>query len=89
MCNSAAPLDDPGRAVGGCGDHPASKSILLVDGNGIEVDPIHHTQRVLQIGLWLGRELFVEVGGAATHLHATGQNTLTLATTLHTILRIK
>jgi hypothetical protein len=40
--------DDSGRAVRRGGDDPAARGVLLVDGERVEVHPVHHLQRVLR-----------------------------------------
>ena len=41
--------DDPGGAVGRRGDHPPAGGVLLVDGQGVEVDPVQRAQRVAAV----------------------------------------
>ena len=65
---------DAGRTVGRRGDDAAAGSVLFVDGEGVEVDPIEHLQRVSQRGFGIGTQLPVQVGCAAPHLEAARQH---------------
>ena len=77
--------DDAGGAVGGGGHHPATGGILLVDGQGKQVDPLHHHQGIL-VEVGLATELAIEGRGAALHLEPPRQHPLAPATALDTAL---
>ena len=78
--------DDAGGAVGGRRDHPAPHRVLLVDGNGVDVDPIHDIQRVLEVGLRVLHQLAVDLGCAAAHLHPARQDAVGQAAPAHALL---
>src|SRR4029079_4013242 len=57
--------DDAGGAVGGGGDDAPARRVLLVDGQGEEVHPVHDRERIAGGGLLALDEPVVHVGGAA------------------------
>ena len=76
--------NDAGCSVGGCRDHPAAGGVLLVDGERIEIDPVHHEQGVLRLSAFYALQRVKESGGAAFDLEATGQRSLRVAATVDT-----
>jgi len=78
--------DDAGGAIGRSGHHPTAGGVFLVDGQGIEVDPVEHVEVVAQVGLGARAELAVEPGGAALHLEPAGQPAFGAAAGAHAVL---
>ena len=66
--------DDAGRAVGRRRDHAAAGGVFLVDGHGVQVDPVHHRQRIRQRALGALGQVAVQLGGAATHPQRPGSS---------------
>lgn len=65
--------DDPGRAIGGRGDHAAAGRVLLVHRQRVEVDPVQHRQRVAHGRFRLAGQLAVQRRRAARDVQATRQ----------------
>ncbi len=65
--------DDAGGAVGGGGDDAASGGVLLVDGHGVDGDPVDGRERVLGAAVV---ETLGEAVGAAADVEASGKNAL-------------
>ena len=57
---------DAGRPVGRGGDHAAAGGVLLVDRERVEIDPVHHVERVVRSPG--GGQLTVELGRAPPDL---------------------
>ena len=70
-------------AIRGCGHHAPAGGVFFVDGQGIEVDPIQHLQRVAQRLFGMGRERIAQGLGAAAHLEAAGQGAVRAAAAHH------
>ena len=69
--------DDAGRAVGRRGDDAAAGGVLLVDRQRVEVDPVHHRQRIAQRGLGVAPSApRCRSARAALDLEAAGQDAL-------------
>src|ERR687890_1389717 len=64
--------DDAGGAVGRRGDHPPAGRVLLVDGQGVERDPLHRAERVGLVRVLL--ELGAQRRGAPADLEPPGQD---------------
>jgi hypothetical protein len=70
--------NDPRRAVGGRGDHAPAGGVFFVDRQGEQVDPLHRAQgRADHVGLQF-LQAAVQLGRAAAHVQATGQDAFVL-----------
>jgi hypothetical protein len=70
--------NDPGRTVGGRGDHAPAVGVFFVDGQGVEVDPVEHRQRIAQADLG-SAQLAMQRRGAALDLQAARQDAFVAA----------
>jgi len=68
--------NDAGRAVSGGGDDAAAGGILLVDGEGVEVDPVEDGEGIGEGGFVEVAEILVEFVGAAADVEAAGEGAL-------------
>src|SRR6266545_4460595 len=76
--------DDAGRAVGGCGDHPAARGVLLVDREREQRHPVHHPQRIRGVGVC--HHPLVEAGRAPLHLQTPREYAVGVTAVLHALL---
>ncbi|MNS71106.1 hypothetical protein D3C72_1044630 [compost metagenome] len=65
--------DDARRAVGRRRHDAAARGVLFIDRHGVQVDPVHHGQRVGQRALGALRQVAVQLGRAPAHPQRAGQ----------------
>ncbi|MNF80051.1 hypothetical protein D3C84_622840 [compost metagenome] len=78
--------DDPRCTVSGRGHHAPAVGVFFVDGQGVQVHPVQHGQRVAQRGLRVLAQLPVQRRRAPLDLQATGQNTFVATTGVDAVL---
>ncbi|MNH20273.1 hypothetical protein D3C79_800350 [compost metagenome] len=79
--------NDPRRAVGRRRDHAPARCILLIDGQGIEIDPLHGTQGGADhIGLVQLLQAAVQLGRPAFHIQSARKNAFMFQTVFNTVL---
>ncbi|MNM91835.1 hypothetical protein D3C81_1041450 [compost metagenome] len=78
--------DDTGGAIGRRGDHASAEGVFFIDGQGIQVDPVEHRQRIAQARLRVAAQLAVQRCGTALDLEPARQDALVATTGGHAVL---
>ena len=77
---------NPGRTVGGRGDHAPAVGVFFVDRQRVQVDPIEYRQRVAQGRLRVLAQLAMQGGGTTLDLQASRQDPFIATASVHTVL---